>query len=163
MFKTSIVSANRRFIFLAEPSATKNEGRCLQVSNTDQLTLWHHRYGHLGYKGLCHRYGHLGYKGLCTLKNKDMVNGLPQIIASNTTSEACMKDKQQQTSYPKMGKGRETEKLGLVHAGLCGLISPASSSPKKYLLCFIDNFSRKVWSYFLVEKSEHLIISNVSK
>ncbi|KAL3537490.1 hypothetical protein ACH5RR_000856 [Cinchona calisaya] len=41
----SIMSVNWMFILLAEPSATTNEGRCLQVSNTDQSTLWHYRYG----------------------------------------------------------------------------------------------------------------------
>ena len=37
----SIMSANWLFILLAEPFATTNEGRFLQVSNTDQSTLWH--------------------------------------------------------------------------------------------------------------------------
>ena len=74
------MSANRLFILLAEPSATTNERRCLQVSNTDQSTFWHHRYGHLG------------YKGLCTLK-QTMVKKLPQIVAPNTTCETCMKGK----------------------------------------------------------------------
>ena len=53
-----------------------------------------------------------------------------------------------------MGKWRATKKLDLVHADLYGPISPTSSGQKKYLLCFIDDFSRKTWSYFLVEKSE---------
>ena len=48
-------------ILRTKPSTTTNGGICLQVSSTDQSTLWHHRYGHLG------------YKGLCTLKHKNMV------------------------------------------------------------------------------------------
>jgi len=35
----SIISINRMFILFVEPSATTNEGRCLQVSNTDQSAL----------------------------------------------------------------------------------------------------------------------------
>ena len=125
------MSANRLFILRTEPSTTTNEGRCLQVSNTDQSTLWYHRNGHLG------------YKGFCTLKHQNMVKGLLQIVAPNTTCEACVKGKQRWISFPKMGKWRATKKLGLVHADLCGPISPASSGHKKYLLCFIDDFSRK--------------------
>ena len=121
----SIMSANRLFILHTEPSTTTNEGRCLQVSNTDQSTLWHHRYGRLG------------YKGLCTLKHKNMVKGMPQIVAPNTTCETCMKGKQHWTPFLKMGKWRAMEKLGLVHADLCGPISPTSSDHKKYLLCMI--------------------------
>ena len=78
----SIMSANRLFILRTQPSTTTNEGRCLQVSNMDQSTLWHNRYAHLG------------YKDLCTLKHKNMVKGLPQIVAPNTTCEACMKGMQ---------------------------------------------------------------------
>ena len=86
------MSANRSFILHSKPSTTTNEGRCLQVSNTDQSTLWHHRYGHLS------------YKGLCTLEYKNMVKGMPQIVAPNTTWEACMKGRQHRTPFPKIGK-----------------------------------------------------------
>ena len=79
---------------------------------------------------------------------------MPQIVAPNTTYETCVKGKQHWTPFPKIGKWRETEKLGVVHADLFGPISPASSGQKKYLLCFINDFSRKAWSYFLVEKLE---------
>ena len=40
----SIMRENRQFILRTEPSTTTNEERCLQVSNTDQSTLWHHRW-----------------------------------------------------------------------------------------------------------------------
>jgi len=89
-------------------------------------------------------------KGLHTLKHKNMVEGLPQIVAPNTTCEACMKGKQHQIPFPIKNKWRATEKLGLVHAHLCGPITPASSSQKRYFLCFVDDFSRKAWTYFLL-------------
>jgi len=46
----------------------------------------------------------------------------------------------------------------LIHADLCGPITPISNSNKRYLICFIDDFSRKIWVYFLDEKSEAFII-----
>ena len=134
----SIMSANRRFILRIEPSTTTNEGRCLQVSNTDESTLWHHHYGHLV------------QKGLCTLKQKNKAcapslwssrlerlvhletqkQGMSHIVAPNTTYEACVKGKQHWTPFSEIGKWRETEKLGLVHADLFGPISPVRVTRK---------------------------------
>lgn len=48
----SFMSANRMFVLLAEPFVKAEEERCLQISTMDQSKLWHHRYGHLSYKGL---------------------------------------------------------------------------------------------------------------
>ena len=125
------MSANRMFILHAESSITTTEGSCLQVSNIDQSTLWHYR---------C---GHLSYKGLCILKHKNTVEGLPQIVDPSITCETCIKGKQYRTQIPKCSQWRETEKLRLVHADLCGPITPSSSSKKRYVLCFIDDFFRK--------------------
>lgn len=41
-----------------------------------------------------------------------------------------------------------------MHADLCGPINPISNSGKRYLLVFVDDYSRKTWIYFLVEKCE---------
>ncbi|KAF2324311.1 hypothetical protein GH714_012253 [Hevea brasiliensis] len=46
----SVMSANRMFILLAEPFTAVTDEKCLQIGSTDQLILWHHRYGHLSYK-----------------------------------------------------------------------------------------------------------------
>lgn len=44
--------------------------------------------------------------------------------------------------------------LELVHSNLCGPINPTSNGGKRYIITFIDDFSRKIWVYFLQEKSE---------
>lgn len=41
-----------------------------------------------------------------------------------------------------------------MHADICGPINPISNSKKRYLISFIDDYSRKTWVYYLVEKSE---------
>ena len=46
--------------------------------------------------------------------------------------------------------------LELVHFDLCGPITPMSNGDKRYFISFIDDFSRKIWVYFLHEKSEGL-------
>lgn len=44
--------------------------------------------------------------------------------------------------------------LELVHSDICGPITPCSNGGKRYILTFIDDFSRKSWVYFLQEKSK---------
>jgi transposase InsO family protein len=56
-----------------------------------------------------------------------------------------------------MSTWRASQILQLVHADICGPITPISKSKKRYLISFIDDFSRKTWVYFLVEKSEAFI------
>ena len=44
--------------------------------------------------------------------------------------------------------------LQLVHSDLCGPINPSSNGGKRYIITFIDDFSRKTWVYFLQAKSD---------
>ena len=46
----------------------------------------------------------------------------------------------------------------MVHADICEPIKPISNSKKRYFISFIDDYSRKVWIYFLAEKSEAFTI-----
>jgi hypothetical protein len=45
-----------------------------------------------------------------------------------------------------------------VHADICGPITPKSNSQKRYLITFIDDYSRKVWTYFFNAKSEVFVM-----
>ncbi|RVX12019.1 Retrovirus-related Pol polyprotein from transposon TNT 1-94 [Vitis vinifera] len=83
-----------------------------------------------------------------------MVNGLPQFQPPSKLCKDCLVGKQHRSSIPKKSNWRAAEILQLVHADICGSINPISNSKKRYLLTFIDDFSRKTWVYFLVEKSE---------
>lgn len=83
-----------------------------------------------------------------------MVRGLPQLTPSYMTCNDCISGKQHRDSFPKRSTWRATQKLELVHEDICGPITPASSSNKRYIFIFIDDYSRKAWAYFLMEKSE---------
>ena len=86
-----------------------------------------------------------------------MVCGLSQLSALSVTCTDCINGKQHQDRIPKKSTWRATQKLELIHADICGLITPTSNSNnKRYILIFIDDYSRKAWVYFLVEKSEAL-------
>ncbi|RVW23482.1 Retrovirus-related Pol polyprotein from transposon TNT 1-94 [Vitis vinifera] len=83
-----------------------------------------------------------------------MVRGLPQLKASSKVCTDCMMGKQHRNAIPKRSLWRASQRLQLVHADICGPIKPVSNSKKRYLISFIDDYSRKVWIYFLTEKSE---------
>ena len=136
----TLMSANRMFILPARvmPKAPT----CFQITLEDNTHLWH-----------C-RYGHLSFKGLRTLQYKEMVRGLPQLKASSKVCTDCMMGKQHRNAIPKRSLWRASQRLQLVHADICGPIKPVSNSKKRYLISFIDDYSRKVWIYFLTEKSE---------
>lgn len=136
------MTANRMFILLAKSQAKK--ANCFHTTAQDLSHLWHRRYGHIS------------HKGLRTLQFKKMVHGLPQLSASTVVCTDCMIGKQHRDPIPKKSTWRATQRLQLIHADICGPITPTSNSKKRYSLCFIDDYSRKAWVYFLVEKSEAL-------
>ncbi|KAE8732649.1 hypothetical protein F3Y22_tig00001818pilonHSYRG00071 [Hibiscus syriacus] len=114
------------------------------TSLSDQMQLWHFRYGHLG------------FGGLQTLKWKNMVVGLPQFSCPTNVCEECVLSKQHRESFPKGKSERARNLLEIVHSDICGPINPISNGGKCYLITFIDDLSRKIWVDFLQEKSEAL-------
>lgn len=65
-----------------------------------------------------------------------------------------MMGKQNRDIIPKESQWRSTQVLQLVHTDICGPIYPVSEGGKRYVINFIDDYSRKCWTYFLSEKSE---------
>ena len=136
------MSGNRMFHVSA--TAAPKETMCLQteLETEKEVHLWH-----------C-RFGHLNHKGLTTLSQKHLVAGLPNLKMPKKTCIICLTGKQHRRSIPKKSMWRASRKLQLVHADICGPFKPSSNSNKRYILSFIDDFSRKTWVYFLHEKSE---------
>lgn len=85
-----------------------------------------------------------------------MVGGLPKFSNQATIYTDCLRGKQHREPISKESNWRASQKLELIHADICGPISPASNSMKRYILCLIDDLIRKTWVYFLLEKSEVL-------
>lgn len=127
------------FVMLAsvEPQTTS----CFQTVTEDNTQLWHHIFGHLS------------FKGLRTLLYKRMVQGLPRLTAPSKVCYDCMVGKHREI-IPKKSLWRASQHLQLIHADICGPIKPESHSNKRYLINFINDYSRKTWKYFLTEKSE---------
>ena len=53
--------------------------------------------------------------------------------------------------------GEKRRCLELVHSDICGPVTPHSNGGKRYIITFIDDYSRKIWVYFLQEKSEAFV------
>nr|GEW79168.1 retrovirus-related Pol polyprotein from transposon TNT 1-94 [Tanacetum cinerariifolium] len=70
----------------------------------------------------------------------------------------CLVGKQQRNPFPQESTWRASQVFELVHADICGPINPLSNSNKRYMITFIDDYSRKVWVYFLVTKSEAFVV-----
>ncbi|RVW87889.1 Retrovirus-related Pol polyprotein from transposon TNT 1-94 [Vitis vinifera] len=62
--------------------------------------------------------------------------------------------KQKKVSFLKTGRTPKAEKLELVHTDLWGPSPVASLGGSRYYITFIDDSSRKVWVYFLKNKSD---------
>ena len=115
---------------------------CFVSAEKEVSKLWHDRYGHLN------------YGSLKLLSNKRMVHGLPQIDLVDGVCEDCQFGKQHRSSFPSESSWRAKKPLELIHSDLCGPMPVASFGGNLYFITFIDDFSRKVWVYFLKEKSE---------
>lgn len=133
-------------MFLVTTNILISTSTCFKA-NVDNLgEIWHKRFGHLS------------YKNLTLLHNKKLVRGLPKLNASSKICTNCMVGKQHREVIPKKRIWRAKQQLQLIHSDICGPISHESHGNKRYILTLIDDISRKLWVYFLNEKSEAFTI-----
>ncbi|KAL4348689.1 hypothetical protein GQ457_17G010100 [Hibiscus cannabinus] len=132
------MSKNRMFVLNLKTINAK----CLKASMENEAWCWHMRFEHLN------------FGALKILGEKKTVNGIPTISHPNQLCEACLLGKHAHSSFPKEATSRAIEPLQLVHTDVCGPIKPPSFGKSRYLLLFIDDYSRKTWVYFLKQKSE---------
>lgn len=106
-------------------------------------TLWHQQYGHLN----------VHY--LSQLARDELVLGLPEIQTQQLgVCDACQAGKQHHTPFTSGNSWRASQVLQLVHADICGPMATLSILGSRYFLLFVDDFSRKMWVYFLKKKSD---------
>ena len=68
--------------------------------------------------------------------------------------ESYILGKHKKMSFLKTGRTLKAKKLELVHTDLWGPSPVASLGGSRYYITFIDDSSRKVWVYFLKNKSD---------
>ncbi|GKB57971.1 retrovirus-related pol polyprotein from transposon TNT 1-94 [Tanacetum coccineum] len=80
------------------------------------------------------------------------IDGLQKAVVG--FCEPCVLGKQKKVSFIKSGNTRKLQRLELVHTDVYGPTFVASIGGSRYYVTFIDDSSRKVWVYFLKNKSE---------
>jgi transposase InsO family protein len=115
---------------------------CLSVRRGDDAWTWHERLGHQN------------FGALRTMSHTGMVRGLPEIGHADQLCDACLVGKQRRAPFPQAAKFRARERLELVHADICGPITPATPGGKRYFLLMVDDVSRFMWLVLLSTKDE---------
>jgi hypothetical protein len=95
---------------------------------------------------------HLHHGALNVLK--EIVTGLPESsIEHNDVCKGCALGKYAKTTFPS-SDSRSKGILDLVHSNVCRPKSSTSLTKCEYFVTFIDDFSRKIWIYFMRAKDE---------
>ena len=110
------------------------------VEKKDNCTeLWHRRLGHMS------------EKGLSILSKQGLLSGAE--TGKLKFCETCVMGKQRRVKFS-MGSHTTNGVLEYIHSDLWGPSPVESHSGCRYYVTFIDDFSRKVWVYFLKAKDE---------
>ena len=110
----------------------------MKISNKASLDLWHQR---------------LGHPSLRITKLVPEVHSSNQENSLNKNCDVCQKAKQRRDKF----FVSENKTLGifeLIHCDLWGPYRTVSSCGASYFLTIVDDFSRAVWIYLLVDKKE---------
>lgn len=108
----------------------------------DDFELWHRRLGHLNYEYV--------------KKLQNMVDPFGDGDFDKKNDSACvicLKGKQSRLPFAKKGT-RATKMLELVHSDLCGPMEMNSFGGARYFFTLIDDYTHKVFVYFLKTKDE---------
>lgn len=144
-----VIATGRRLgnnLYALNASVVSTSGKLrspIALAVAPELILWHTRYAHLG------------VNSLKMLARSGLVPELQPILAyspHDLQCDSCVIGKAK--ASPFTGKHeRDSEKLGRVHSDLLTMNVP-SRRGLRYILTFVDDFSRKLWIYLLAAKSE---------
>ena len=88
-------------------------------------------------------------------KTREATDGIPTTQQqTKTLCGGCMKGKQTVAHFPSRSTSATTRPLELVHTDVMGPMKTKSKGGARYVLTFVDDYSRHVVVYFLTKKSE---------
>src|SRR5271163_673564 len=116
-------------------------------STNDEYSLWHHRFGHAGRNVI--------------MSLSKFVNGLENVKFTplERVCGGCARAKSHRQPFG-VATNQSKEILGRIHSDLCGPMPTPSVRGTKYILTFIDDATRFVTVYAILNKSdtfEHFI------
>lgn len=118
------------------------EHRCLATIASRDEWLWHYRLGHLNFKDINH------------LKKRNMVSGLPKIQIPNEVCEEYVQAKQHKKNFSKDARSNSKATFEVIYSDVCGSIQVNSIGVNRYFVTFIEDYSRKLWTYLIKKKSD---------
>ena len=104
--------------------------------------LWHQRLAHVNNKMLDKLVS-------CDVSGVDLKKVEPRSFC-----EGCGQGKATRHKPKPLGEIRSTRRLEKVHSDVCGPMQMASNSGKKYMVTFVDEYSRSCAVYFMAHKSD---------
>ena len=107
---------------------------------------WHQRLAHVNDKVLQKLVS-------CDVAGVDLKKVEPQSLC-----EGCVQGKATKHKPKPLGEIRSNGRLEKVHSDVCGPMETAYSSAKKYMVTFVDDFSRSCATYFMAHKSDTLAL-----
>lgn len=143
----TIRNADNEIVAMCESSngvykLQSNDSVCLKTNHTVSSFTWHRRLGHINLQSM--------------KKMRDgAVDGLNfnEECAEIQNCETCAYGKQTRLPFARSERHSENV-LDLIHSDLMGPMETISIGKSRYILSFVDDYSRKVFLYFLKEKSE---------
>lgn len=111
------------------------------VPSGGKWELWHARLGHPSYENYS--------------RTQHTTEGLPEVKQDvEGLCGGCLKGKHTVAAFPRYSQSSTTRVLELVHTDVMGPMQTKSNGGAKYVVTFVDDFSRYVIAYFLKSKSE---------
>ncbi|WVZ16028.1 hypothetical protein V8G54_013594 [Vigna mungo] len=117
--------------------------QCLTAVDTkEEAWLWHYRFGHLN------------FRSLSLLKSNNLVKAVPVIQIPDRVCEGCVVGKQTKTEFKKTIFKRARQPLAVIYSDVCGPFNVESIGGNRYFLIFVDELTRKIWTYLIKEKKD---------
>ena len=117
------------------------EGGAAVCTEEDKTELWHRRLGHMS------------QRGLQELHKKEQLDGV--MSAALEFCKYCTLGKQTRVSFNlSSSENKSKGVLDYIHTDVWGPSATISKGGARYFVSFIDDFSRKVWIFFMKTKNE---------
>nr|GEY30356.1 zinc finger, CCHC-type [Tanacetum cinerariifolium] len=148
--KLNLYDKNKKLLIKVERSKNRlyntklqiNAPICLLANVDNQAWLWHARLSHLN------------FDDINKMTRKGLVEGIPRINHARQICDACLLRKHSKTPFLNQAKFRSKNPFDLVYGDLCGPISPAIHSGKKFIFLLVDDCTRFMWACFLTSKDQ---------
>ena len=148
-YECEIINRGGDYMYVGVRTADNCYGLTSSINNKcfsekiDQVDLWHLWLGHASHK-------QLGKISKC-----DVVVGLPKFEKiDKCICGPCQIGKQVKSKHPSVASVETSKPLELLHIDLMGPARVQSLGGKKYILVFVDDFTRYTWVVLLKDKAE---------